>query len=99
MATLALITVTTPLKSDELGPEDANIVGTYGVALGDEPGAYSPAPRDRGLPVDAGADPKIEAALDVFHDHVGISNLDHFEISAVLLPEGVLTDRDDIHWL
>lgn len=66
-------------------PLDADVVGTYGVALGDGVGDYSPVPRGE---VMAGQDPLHEAALDVFHDHVPIRQLDCFDFTLRTLAPG-----------
>lgn len=95
MTDIAIITVTTSTAPEDLHADDGAITGIYGVAMGDGPGQYPSVPRNA---VEEGDDPLREAALDVFHDHIGIHVLDDFDITveAPVAPDSV---PDRVHWL
>lgn len=92
--TEVIITVTTEVPEKDLHACDIAVSGVYGVQLGDAPGMYSPEPRGT---VEQGDDPRIEAALDVFHDTIPIKVLDDFAIEAHLAEEGAVPE--DLNWL
>lgn len=92
MTTIAIITAIA--ASDDLHEDDTDVAGMYGVRMGDGPGQYSAQPRD----ADSDGDPIEEAALDVFHDHIGIRVLDDFEIGTAILAEGEDVP-DGVQWL
>ena len=105
MTRIAIIKVVAADGSGACAADDEGVEGTYGVSMGRAIGEHPTIPRDADR-VDAedGADgPLIEAAKDVFHDHVGISVLDDFEISLEILPQGAETPSEwqgeAIHWL
>lgn len=86
--TRVLITVTTSLLAEELHAYDQGIAGTYLVHVND----VAPEKPDQD------DNPVIEAALDVFHDKIGIKVLDDFQIiPAVMAPDAPLPD--DVHEL
>ena len=94
MRRIAIVTVVAA-HGVPLGDDDAAVPGRYAVAMGD--GAHPPVPRAK---PEAGDDPLVEAAKDVFHDRVGIDDLEAFEIGFKILPEGSGDPADeDLHWL
>lgn len=101
----AIITVKAETAQDDLHEDDLNVAGVYGVSMGDGIGEYPDVPRDpERVEDDMGPNgPLVEAAKDVFHDHVGIHVLDDFDIVVDVLPDGAEApserDGDDIHWL
>jgi hypothetical protein len=95
MTITAIITVTTEVGPDDLHEDDGEIVGVYGVRMGDGPGEYPATPRNA---VEEGDSTLREAALDVFHDHVGIHVLDDFDI-AVAVPVAEADAPDEVYWL
>lgn len=105
MTRYAIIGVEANCHHDELAPDDENVAGVYGVIMGDGIGECPSEPRDadRVEPEDRPNGVLIEAAKDVFHDHVGISVLDDFEITVEILPEGTDVPVEwkgvDIDWL
>lgn len=105
MTRYAIIKVVAETGEDDLDPEDVGVPGTYGVAMGDGVAEYPSEPRDadRVEPEQGPDGPLIEAAKDVFHDHVGIEVLDDFDITVEILPEGAERpsgwEGSDIDWL
>lgn len=101
MTRIAIFDVTTDVPTRELHAYDRDIVGVYGVVMGDGHGHHPTEPRMFDL--DPEDDPLQEAAKDVFHDHVGIKRLDDFSIPCEILAEGSPMPDDwkgrDIQWL
>jgi hypothetical protein len=65
--------------------------------LDDGPNGHPTTPR---APTEEGDDATIEAAKDVFHDHVGIRVLDDFTITFQIQADDVdLSTREDVTWL
>lgn len=95
MTTIAIITVTTTRQAEALHGDDRAITGVYGVAMGNGRGEYPDVPRNA---PEEGADSLVEAALDVFHDHVGIKVLDDFDIGVRMLDPDE-TEPEGVHWL
>lgn len=105
MPRYSIITVTAAVASEDLHADDASVAGTYGVAMGTDVGLHSPEPRaplgdDE---IESADDQLAEAAKDVFHDKIGIHDLDDFDIDVRVLPDGSgQPDEDDgrtIDWL
>ena len=101
MTRVAIFDVTTDVRTRDLHAYDRDIVGVYGVIMGDGIAEHPMEPRD--LRPDPEDDPLEEAAKDVFHDHVGIKRLDDFSIPCEILPEGAPVPEDwkgrHIQWL
>lgn len=95
MAKVAIITVSTDTPPHRLSPEDLEVPGVYGVIMGDGVGEYSETPRN---PVQGDEDPVEEAALDVFHDKIGIDCLDDFVVDVQILHPND-DGPDDVIWL
>ncbi len=95
MSKTVIITVTTDTPVNRLHPDDVEVAGVYGVILGDGPGEYPSEPRNT---PQGDENPLEEAALDVFHDHIGIEVLDDFEVDVTILPDGD-DGPNDVHWL
>jgi hypothetical protein len=80
-----------------LHEDDENVPGVYGILLDDGPNGHPMTPR---APTEEGDDATIEAAKDVFHDHVGIHVLDDFTITFEVQGDDVdLSTREDVTWL
>lgn len=92
--TIAIITVALADAGTVPHPEDADVPGAYAVALGDGPGQHPDTPRR----LSPGDDPIVEAALDAFHDRIGISVLDDYDIGVTVLT-GDAQGPVDAHWL
>lgn len=92
MSIVAIVTVGTDAAPDDLSDNDADVAGVYGIVMGTELGEHPLKPRRDPAP---GDDSLCEAALDAFHDHVAIEELDLFDVSVTLIadeegaPEGV----------
>ena len=105
MTRYAIIKAVATTGEDDLDPQDVGVAGTYGVAMGDGIAEYPSEPRDadRVEPEQGPDGPLIEAAKDIFHDHVGIEVLDDFDITVEILPEGAERpsgwEGSDIDWL
>ncbi len=101
MTRIAIFDVTTDVAQDDLHEHDRDIVGVYGVMMGEGVAEHPTEPRQ--LDLDPEDDPLQEAAKDVFHDHVGIHVLDDFSIPCEILPEGSPAPADwrgsPIQWL
>lgn len=95
MGIIAIINVTTATPAERLSPDDQEVAGIYGVVMGDGIGEYSDTPRK---PPEDGENPLEEAALDVFHDKIGIDSLDDFEVDVHILPPAD-DAPDDVQWL
>lgn len=89
----AIITIEAVVPPEDLDPEDSDVVGTYGILMGNDPGMYSTTPRRE---MEEGDDPLREAALDVLHDRVCIGTLDDYEIKVSIDPEN---EPDEVRWL
>lgn len=90
----ALVSVTLT-EGAEIDPDDADeggndtIAGSYGFVLN----ASDIANRE----TQEGEDPRIEVALDAFHDAIGIACLDNYNIETTIIP-GPESTPDDTSW-
>lgn len=95
MSIVAIVTVATDADPEDLHEDDGSVAGVYGVVMGTGVGEYPLKPRMDPAP---GEDSLHEAALDAFHDHVAISDLEPFDISVGLIasPDDA---PEDVRWL
>lgn len=95
MTTIAIITVTAVTVAERMSIEDRSVPGVYGFAMGDGIGEHSDVPRND---PQEGQNPLEEAALDVFHDKIGIDCLDDFEVEVEILSKDD-HGPDEVHWI
>ena len=90
MTICCTVTVTTSVPVEQLKSEDRNIAGNYAVTF--EVGEVN------FQRIEGDDDPIIETAKDIFHNAIGIANLDDFEIGFAVVGQSREVP-EDAHWL
>lgn len=95
MTTIAIIKVSPTVDAGRLHSDDAEVAGSYVIAMGNGPEEYPTKPR---RPLETSGDMLTQAALDAFHDRIAISVPDQFEVGVAILGQDDEVPSD-AHWL